>query len=262
MCVSIFSFSAREMPLSSVFAVLSSSYAQSVSVLLSSPQFDGFSPQTRPCRCIQMTLFINNESACVPAYMCLRVSVLADQLLLSHDQEGHKFDFPPSLSLSQGLSLALPPASCAVGMSLMTWSMLSCQIQKCHNCPFALFRTESQEGSLTIVLFFLSLSLPCFCLQFWSLCGNALTPKRGVFGKTGDLQTILCLACAKDEVTYSGALNGDIYVWKGINLMRTVQGAHGVRLLCFFEEISMFRCRVHIRNVGLGHTQQNHCEAI
>lgn len=75
--------------------------------------------------------------------------------------------------------------------------------------------------------------LPCFGLQFWSLCGNALTPKRGVFGKTGDLQTILCLACAKDEVTYSGALNGDIYVWKGINLMRTVQGAHGVRSFFF-----------------------------
>ncbi|XP_070984031.1 echinoderm microtubule-associated protein-like 5 [Oncorhynchus clarkii lewisi] len=64
-------------------------------------------------------------------------------------------------------------------------------------------------------------------IKFWSLCGNALTPKRGVFGKTGDLQTILCLACARDEVTYSGALNGDIYVWKGINLIRTVQGAHG-----------------------------------
>ncbi|XP_053521940.1 echinoderm microtubule-associated protein-like 5 isoform X5 [Artibeus jamaicensis] len=62
--------------------------------------------------------------------------------------------------------------------------------------------------------------------QFWSFCGNALTPKRGVFGKTGDLQTILCLACARDEVTYSGALSGDIYVWKGINLIRTIQGAH------------------------------------
>uniref|UniRef100_A0A672QM47 EMAP like 5 n=1 Tax=Sinocyclocheilus grahami TaxID=75366 RepID=A0A672QM47_SINGR len=64
-------------------------------------------------------------------------------------------------------------------------------------------------------------------IKFWSLCGNALTPKRGVFGKNGDLQTILCLACAKDEITYSGALNGDIYVWKGISLIRTVQGAHG-----------------------------------
>ena len=68
-----------------------------------------------------------------------------------------------------------------------------------------------------------------FLSQFWSLCGNALTPRRGVFGKTGDLQTILCLACAKDEVTYSGALNGDIYVWKGISLLRTVLAAHGVR---------------------------------
>ncbi|XP_034150083.1 echinoderm microtubule-associated protein-like 6 isoform X2 [Esox lucius] len=64
-------------------------------------------------------------------------------------------------------------------------------------------------------------------IKFWTLCGNALTPKRGIFGKTGDLQTILCLATAKEGVTYSGALNGDIYVWKGLNLARTVQAAHG-----------------------------------
>lgn len=76
----------------------------------------------------------------------------------------------------------------------------------------------------------ISISLNYFILQFWSLCGNSLTPKRGVFGKTGDLQTILCLACARDEVTYSGALNGDIYVWKGINLVRTIQGAHAVSI--------------------------------
>lgn len=60
------------------------------------------------------------------------------------------------------------------------------------------------------------------------MCGNALTAKRGIFGKTGDLQTILCLACAKEDITYSGALNGDIYVWKGLNLVRTIQGAHSV----------------------------------
>lgn len=65
--------------------------------------------------------------------------------------------------------------------------------------------------------------------QFWAMCGNALTPKRGIFGKTGDLQTILCVASAKDDITYSGALNGDIYVWKGLNLVRTIQAAHGVR---------------------------------
>lgn len=72
-----------------------------------------------------------------------------------------------------------------------------------------------------------AISLSLFS-QFWALCGNALTPKRGIFGKTGDLQTILCVASTKDDVTYSGALNGDIYVWKGLNLLRTIQAAHGV----------------------------------
>ncbi|XP_058881491.1 echinoderm microtubule-associated protein-like 6 isoform X3 [Acipenser ruthenus] len=73
-------------------------------------------------------------------------------------------------------------------------------------------------------------------IKFWALCGNALTPKRGIFGKTGDLQTILCLASAKDDITYSGALNGDIYVWKGLNLVRTIQGAHGAGIF------SMYAC--------------------
>lgn len=94
---------------------------------------------------------------------------------------------------------------------------------------FALVQAVSKFGAcifmkFTHCWFILTLNCP----QFWSLCGNALTPKRGMFGKTGDLQTILCLACARDEITYSGALNGDIYVWKGISLIRTVQGAHGV----------------------------------
>ncbi|EGW07847.1 Echinoderm microtubule-associated protein-like 6 [Cricetulus griseus] len=73
-------------------------------------------------------------------------------------------------------------------------------------------------------------------IKFWTLCGNALTAKRGIFGKTGDLQTILCLACAKEDITYSGALNGDIYVWKGLTLIRTVQGAHSAGIF------SMYAC--------------------
>ncbi|EMP26071.1 Echinoderm microtubule-associated protein-like 6, partial [Chelonia mydas] len=71
-------------------------------------------------------------------------------------------------------------------------------------------------------------------IKFWTLCGNALTAKRGIFGKTGDLQTILCLACAKEDVTYSGALNGDIYVWKGLNLVRTIQGAHSAGIFSMY----------------------------
>uniref|UniRef100_A0A3Q2VUR1 EMAP like 6 n=1 Tax=Haplochromis burtoni TaxID=8153 RepID=A0A3Q2VUR1_HAPBU len=75
-------------------------------------------------------------------------------------------------------------------------------------------------------------------IKFWTLCGNALTPKRGIFGKTGDLQTILCVSAAKDELTYSGALNGDVYVWRGLTLMRTVQAAHGLQAGIF----SMHAC--------------------
>ena len=85
--------------------------------------------------------------------------------------------------------------------------------------------TNSEKHQNTVFLDYLSLTF-----QFWTLCGNALTAKRGIFGKTGDLQTILCLACAKEDITYSGALNGDIYVWKGLNLVRTIQGAHSVSI--------------------------------
>uniref|UniRef100_UPI00358E5FDC echinoderm microtubule-associated protein-like 5 isoform X4 n=1 Tax=Myxine glutinosa TaxID=7769 RepID=UPI00358E5FDC len=63
-------------------------------------------------------------------------------------------------------------------------------------------------------------------IKFWTLCGNTLTPRRGVFGKMGDLQTILCVACTRDQITYSGTLSGDVYVWKGLNLTRTIQAAH------------------------------------
>lgn len=72
-------------------------------------------------------------------------------------------------------------------------------------------------------------------IKFWSLCGNALTAKKGVFGKTGEIQTIMCLAFGPDDTTYSGTLAGDIYVWRGNNLDRVIPAAHQVsQLLDFF----------------------------
>lgn len=65
-------------------------------------------------------------------------------------------------------------------------------------------------------------------IKFWSLCGNALTPKKGVFGKTGEIQTILCVAFGLDDVTYSGTLAGDVYVWRGSNLSQVIAAAHQV----------------------------------
>ncbi|KAK7103893.1 echinoderm microtubule-associated protein-like 6 [Littorina saxatilis] len=64
-------------------------------------------------------------------------------------------------------------------------------------------------------------------IKFWSLCGNTLSPKKGVFGKTGEIQTMLCLAFGSDGATYSGTLSGDVYIWRENNLERVVSAAHG-----------------------------------
>ncbi|XP_013391678.1 echinoderm microtubule-associated protein-like 6 [Lingula anatina] len=63
-------------------------------------------------------------------------------------------------------------------------------------------------------------------IKFWTLSGNSLTSKKGVFGKVGEIQTMLCLAFGPEDITYSGSMSGDIYVWKGNNLARVVQNAH------------------------------------
>jgi len=67
-------------------------------------------------------------------------------------------------------------------------------------------------------------------IKFWSLCGNALNGHKGVFGKTGEIQTMLCLSFAPDDITYAGTLSGAIYVWKGRNLQKVITDAHQVRL--------------------------------
>uniref|UniRef100_H2YU30 Anaphase-promoting complex subunit 4 WD40 domain-containing protein n=1 Tax=Ciona savignyi TaxID=51511 RepID=H2YU30_CIOSA len=63
-------------------------------------------------------------------------------------------------------------------------------------------------------------------IKFWALCGNSLTAKRGVFGKVADQQTVLCVSCADGHLTYSGTLNGDVYIWRDNNLERVVSSAH------------------------------------
>ncbi|CAH3196152.1 unnamed protein product [Porites evermanni] len=63
-------------------------------------------------------------------------------------------------------------------------------------------------------------------IKFWTLCGNALNPKKGVFGKAGEIQTNLCLAFGPNDVTFSGTLSGEIYKWKGHNLAGSIPNAH------------------------------------
>ena len=56
--------------------------------------------------------------------------------------------------------------------------------------------------------------------------------------QVGEIQTMLCLTFGADDVTYSGTLGGDVYVWKGNNLSRVVPAAHQVRNLC----VCLFVC--------------------
>ena len=65
-------------------------------------------------------------------------------------------------------------------------------------------------------------------IKFWTLSGNTLSAKKGVFGKVGDIQTMLGLTFGPDNLTYSGTLNGDIYIWQANNLTKVIPGAHAV----------------------------------
>jgi len=66
-------------------------------------------------------------------------------------------------------------------------------------------------------------------IKFWKYSGNTLTAKKGVFGKVGEIQTILCLTFALPDVTYSGTMSGDVYIWKGTNLSSVIHAVHIVR---------------------------------
>jgi len=50
----------------------------------------------------------------------------------------------------------------------------------------------------------------------------------GIFGKLGEIQSVLCLAFGVGGVLYTGTLSGDIYKWQGVNLAENIAGAHAV----------------------------------
>lgn len=50
----------------------------------------------------------------------------------------------------------------------------------------------------------------------------------GIFGKKGEIQSVLCLAFGVGGVLYSGTLSGDVYKWQGNELIENITGAHAV----------------------------------
>lgn len=82
-------------------------------------------------------------------------------------------------------------------------------------------------------------------IKFWSLCGNFLTPKSGEFGGGGgarsdggagggggESQTLLCLAFGENKITFSGALNGSIFLFREEKIEGIHEFAHKGGVFC------------------------------
>ena len=72
-------------------------------------------------------------------------------------------------------------------------------------------------------------------IRFWTLLGNTLQFEEGHFGKY-QTQTLLCIghlptdkSANNDPLCFTGAINGDIIVWKKTRIDRIISGAHQVR---------------------------------
>ncbi|KAJ8309461.1 hypothetical protein KUTeg_014335 [Tegillarca granosa] len=69
-------------------------------------------------------------------------------------------------------------------------------------------------------------------VKFWNVAGSEIVGKRGILTDAGTgtqisrLQTMLSVAFGAGNLTYTGAMSGDVYVWKDHTLMRLVQKAH------------------------------------
>ncbi|TNN32007.1 Echinoderm microtubule-associated protein-like 6 [Liparis tanakae] len=65
-------------------------------------------------------------------------------------------------------------------------------------------------------------------IKFWTLVGGSLVYKKGVIGSVEDgrMQTMLSVAFGASNLTFTGAINGDVYVWREHFLVRVVAKAH------------------------------------
>ncbi|PIO35889.1 hypothetical protein AB205_0081130 [Aquarana catesbeiana] len=60
------------------------------------------------------------------------------------------------------------------------------------------------------------------------LAGGGFTAKRGTFGNVAKLETMMCVAYGRaEELVFSGAATGDIYIWKDIVLLKTIKAHDG-----------------------------------
>ena len=65
-------------------------------------------------------------------------------------------------------------------------------------------------------------------LNFWTVIGNTIKKKKGLFGNVKNVTTMFCLAFSEidKEIVYTGTLNGQIYVWKDSKLKEILPSVH------------------------------------
>ncbi|KAA0702085.1 Echinoderm microtubule-associated protein-like 1 [Triplophysa tibetana] len=77
-------------------------------------------------------------------------------------------------------------------------------------------------------------------LNFWTMEGNTLTKRQGLFEKHEKPKYVLCVAFAENGDAITGDSSGNIYIWaKGGNkISRAVSGAHegGIFSLCVLKD--------------------------
>jgi len=60
-------------------------------------------------------------------------------------------------------------------------------------------------------------------ILFWSLAGSVLTPMKGLFGRKGKIQPLLCAAVFDGNKVVSGTVTGHLYVWSGRECVKSIK---------------------------------------
>uniref|UniRef100_A0A8C4NL00 Echinoderm microtubule-associated protein-like 6 n=1 Tax=Eptatretus burgeri TaxID=7764 RepID=A0A8C4NL00_EPTBU len=76
-------------------------------------------------------------------------------------------------------------------------------------------------------------------VKFWVVTGGSLLGKKGVLGSVEEAraQTMLSLAFGANSLTFTGALSGDVYVWRDHLLLRLVARAHAGPVLTMYTTL-------------------------
>jgi echinoderm microtubule-associated protein-like 5 len=80
-------------------------------------------------------------------------------------------------------------------------------------------------------------------VNFWTVAGAELLKKKGVLtdcnskDKLKKMPTMLSVAFGQENVTYTGSMTGDIFVWKDIVLTRVINNAHNGPIFSMYTSL-------------------------